>query len=51
VLNGDLVSITGMDVEIRVGGSIQHIDRNKVRRVMLTQREVPASGLPPAAAQ
>lgn len=51
VLNGDLVSITGMDVEIRVGGSIQHIDRNKIRRVMLTQREAPASGLPPAAGQ
>jgi hypothetical protein len=49
VLNGDLVSISGMDVEIRVGGSIQHIDRNKIRRVMFTQREAPAN-LPPAAA-
>jgi len=51
VLNGDLVSISGMDVEIRVGGSIQHIDRNKIKRVMFTQREAPAPSLPPAAAQ
>jgi hypothetical protein len=51
VLNGDLVSISGMDVEIRVGGVIQHIDRNKIKRVMLTQREAPEANLPPAAAQ
>ncbi len=50
VLNGDLVSISGMDVEIRVGGSIQHIDRNKIKRVMLTQREAPVANLPPPAA-
>jgi hypothetical protein len=50
VLNGDLVSISEMDVEIRVGGSIQHIDRNKIKRVMFTQREVPVPSLPPAVA-
>jgi hypothetical protein len=50
VLNGDLVSISGMDVEIRVGGSIQHIDRNKIKRMMFTQREAPAANLPPATA-
>jgi hypothetical protein len=49
VLNGDLVSISGMDVEIRVGGVIQHLDRNRIKRVMLTQREAPAANLPPAA--
>jgi len=48
VLNGDLVSISGLDVEFRVGGAIQHIDRNKIKRVMLVQRDVPATGLPPA---
>jgi hypothetical protein len=47
VLNGDLVSISGMDVEIRVGGNIQHVDRNKIKRVMFTQRDAPA-GLPSA---
>jgi hypothetical protein len=49
VLNGDLVSISGMDVEIRVGGLIQHMDRNKIKRVMLTQRDPPSpTPLPPA---
>jgi PEGA domain len=49
VLNGDLVSISGMDVEVRVGGSIQHIDRNKVKRVLLVQRDAPKPDpLPPA---
>jgi hypothetical protein len=47
VLNGDLVSISGMDVEIRVGGSIQHIDRNKIKRVMLVERAAPVPNLPP----
>jgi hypothetical protein len=50
VLNGDLVSISGMDVEIRVGGSIQHIDRNKIKRVMLVERQAPAPDVPPAVA-
>jgi hypothetical protein len=48
VLNGDLVSISGMDVEIRVGGGLQHIDRNKIKRIMLVQRDAPLANLPPA---
>jgi hypothetical protein len=48
VLNGDLVSISGMDIQVRVGGAIQHIDRNKVKRILLTQREAPAPELPNA---
>jgi len=51
LLTGDLVSISGMDVEIRVGGSIQHIDRNKIKRVMLVQRDAPVPNLPPASTQ
>jgi hypothetical protein len=49
VLNGDLVSISGMDVQVRVGGTIDHIDRNKVKRIVLTEREAPTPDLPPAA--
>ena len=49
VLNGDLVSISGMDVDVRVGGSIQHINRNHVKRIVLTEREAPTPELPPAA--
>jgi hypothetical protein len=52
VLSGDLVSVSGMDVEIRVGGAIQHIDRNKVKRVLLVQRDMPKPDpLPPASPQ
>ena len=48
VLNGDLVSISGMDVEIRVGGTIQHIDRNKIKRAMFVQRSAVLPNLPAA---
>jgi len=50
VLNGDLVSISGMDAEVRVGGVIQHIDRNKIKRVLLVERDAPAPQLPQASA-
>ncbi|MGA8085710.1 MAG: PEGA domain-containing protein [Terracidiphilus sp.] len=46
VLNGDLVSVSGMDVEIRVGGNLQHIDRNRIKRIMLVQRDAPRQDLP-----
>ncbi len=49
VLNGDLVSISGMDVEIRIGGAIQHLNRNNVKRLLLVQRDAPKPDpLPPA---
>jgi PEGA domain len=51
VLNGDLVSVSGMDVEVRVGGVIQHIDRNKIKRVLLVERQAPAPEIPPPASQ
>jgi hypothetical protein len=38
VLSGDLVSISGMDVVFRVGGSEQHLDRNQVKRILLVER-------------
>jgi hypothetical protein len=52
VLNGDLDSIRGMDVVVRVGGELQRIDRNKIKRILLTEREAPdPSSLPPAQPQ
>jgi len=42
VLTGDLVSIHGMQVEIRIGGNAQTFDRNQVKRILLTERD-PAS--------
>jgi hypothetical protein len=50
VLNGDLISISGMDAEIRVGGAIQHIDRNKIKRVLFVHRDAPTPDVPPASA-
>jgi hypothetical protein len=51
VLNGDVVSISGMDVQVRVGGVIQHLDRNAVKRIIFTQRATPEATPPlPAAA-
>lgn len=43
VLSGELVSVSGMDVVIRVGGNNQHFDRNQIKRVLLVQREAEAA--------
>lgn len=42
VLEGDLVSVSGMQVQIRIGGSTQNFERNQVKRILLTERS-PAS--------
>ncbi|HUV68897.1 MAG TPA: PEGA domain-containing protein [Terracidiphilus sp.] len=48
VLSGDLDSIQGMDVVVRIGGTLQRIDRNKVKRIILIEREpLTPSDLPP----
>lgn len=39
VLNGDLVTVSGMDIVVKVGGSDQHLNRNQVKRILLTERE------------
>ena len=39
VLSGDLISVTGMEVTIRIGGNTQTYDRNQVKRILLTQRD------------
>jgi hypothetical protein len=52
VVNGDLESVSGMDILIRVGGSVQHLDRNQVKRIVLVERDAtPTSSLPPASKQ
>src|SRR5208282_3762215 len=38
VLSGDLVSVSGMEIRVRVAGTIQTLDRNKVKRILLTER-------------
>ena len=47
VLNGDLLSIADMDVVIRVAGSEQHVDRYKIKRIMLVERDAPTTLPPP----
>jgi hypothetical protein len=39
VLSGDLVSVNGMQVLIRIGGNAQTFDRNQVKRILLTERD------------
>jgi hypothetical protein len=39
VLSGDLVSISGMQVQVRIGGNTQTFDRNQVKRILLTERD------------
>jgi hypothetical protein len=39
VLSGDLVSVTGMQVVVRIGGNTQTFDRNQVKRILLTERD------------
>ncbi|HEY1801226.1 MAG TPA: PEGA domain-containing protein [Terriglobales bacterium] len=48
VVNGDLESVSGMEIVVRAGGSSQHFDRNQVKRIMLVERDAlpPSSALP-----
>jgi hypothetical protein len=39
VINGDIISMDGAQVVVRVGGNMQAIDRNKVKRILLVERE------------
>ncbi len=39
VLSGDLVSVSGMEIRVRIAGNIQTLDRNKVKRILLTERD------------
>jgi hypothetical protein len=39
VLSGDLVSVNGTQVIIRIGGNAQTFDRNRVKRILLTERD------------
>jgi len=39
VLSGDVVSVSGMEVVVKVGGSDQRLDRNQVKRILLVQRQ------------
>jgi hypothetical protein len=42
VLNGDLQSVSATEVVMRIGGSMQHFNRNQVKRILLVEREMPS---------
>jgi hypothetical protein len=39
VLNGDVISIDGAQVVVRVGGNMQAVDRNRVKKIIFVERE------------
>ncbi|HLB90199.1 MAG TPA: PEGA domain-containing protein [Terriglobales bacterium] len=42
VVNGDLQSVSATEVVMRIGGSMQHLNRNQVKRILLVEREMPS---------
>jgi hypothetical protein len=46
VINGDLDSISGMDVVVRIGGNLQHFNRNQVKQIVMVERDPPNSDQP-----
>jgi hypothetical protein len=39
ILTCDLISVSGMEIRVRLAGAEQAIDRNKVKRILLTERD------------
>ena len=39
LLNGDVESLSATEVVVRVGGALQHLNRNQVKRILLVERE------------
>ncbi len=42
VLSGDVQSMSATEVLIRIGGTVQHLSRNQVKRIVLITREQPS---------
>ncbi len=42
VLTGDIQSMSATEVVLRVGGTVQHLGRNLVKRIVLIQRDPPS---------
>jgi hypothetical protein len=41
VLNGDLESVSATEVVVKIGGSLQTLNRNQVKRILFVEREPP----------
>lgn len=46
VLTGDVVSVSGMEIVIKIGGSDQRLNRNQVKRILFVEREPIAAANP-----
>lgn len=46
VLSGDVVSLSGMEVVVKVAGSDQRLDRNQVKRILFVQRQAAEASSP-----
>jgi hypothetical protein len=46
VLTGDVVSVSGMEIVIKLAGSEQQLSRNQVKRILFVQREASAAPSP-----
>jgi hypothetical protein len=43
VLVGDLESMSATEVVLRLGGKVQRLNRHSVKRILLTERDMPAT--------
>jgi hypothetical protein len=41
VLVGDVEAVSATEVIVRIGGNLQRLDRNKVKRILLVERDMP----------
>jgi PEGA domain len=41
VLTGDIESMSGSEIVVRAGGTLQNLRRNQVKRILLVEREIP----------
>jgi hypothetical protein len=41
VLNGDLESVSATEIVVRIGGAMQRLSRNQVKRILLVERDAP----------
>jgi hypothetical protein len=42
VLTGDLETVSAAEVVLKIGGAMQHLNRNQVKRILLVERDAPA---------
>jgi hypothetical protein len=43
ILSGDVISISATQIEVRIGGNVQSLERNQVKRILFTERDPPTN--------